>query len=368
MWEKEKIIVFGTGRYFETKKAYISNKYNVVAYIDNKVAIDNRIFDSEGNTIYSPENINCLPNCKIFLMSAKYYEMYEQLTNSGIENERIVFGFLIPPAYDKTEEIIQKYCAKINCEKSKLWLDLDNKSYDVSDEQKFHSVINDLYHKEYKEIDLIASLNSEPLSRRFGKEHGKAIDRFYIEKFLAQNNKFISGDVLEVADSTYTKKYAKGNYIPHILHVNGWGEGNVIKGNLETGEGIIEDSIDCFICTQTIQFIFDVDAVMANIYKLLKDGGAALITAAGIAQISKYDYLNWGEYWRFTQKAMERICEKHFGVGNVKVNSYGNMKVSIAMLYGLSQDDLTKEDFEYEDDQYPMIVSAVCIKRNKDKF
>lgn len=154
-------------------------------------------------------------------------------------------------------------------------------------------------------IHILASMPLNPVSRRFGLERGKAADRYYIEKFLEDNKSCIHGDIMEIADNLYTYMFGTNIKNAFALHVNGWGE-NAIKGNLETGEGIIQNSIDCLICTQTMEHIFDCQAVVDNIYKLLKEDGVALITVGGIKSLSLYDYDNWGEYWKFTKKNVTR--------------------------------------------------------------
>lgn len=141
-----------------------------------------------------------------------------------------------------------------------------------------------------------------------------------------------------------------------------WMGENAIKGNLETGEGIVENSVDCLICTQTIQFIYDLDSVAANIYKMLKPGGNALITAAGISYLSMYDYNNWGEYWKFTRLSMSKIFEKYFDKENIKVDTYGNSKIAMGMMYGLCKEDFRYEDLDYRDEQYPLTVVAKITK------
>lgn len=42
----------------------------------------------------------------------------------------------------------------------------------------------------------------------------------------------------------------------------------------------------------------------------------------------------------------------------MEVFSYGNIKTTVAMLYGVCQEQLNKQDFEYNDEQYPLIVAA----------
>lgn len=137
---------------------------------------------------------------------------------------------------------------------------------------------------------------------------------------------------------------------------------NCIKGNLETGEGIAENSIDCFICTQTIQFIYDVHSVVRNIHRMLKPGGTALVTAHCLGQISLYDYHNWGEYWRFTDISMRRLFAEIFDENKVTVKLWGNIKTAIAFQYGLCAENLHEADFVFHDEQYPGDCIGVSTK------
>ena len=70
----------------------------------------------------------------------------------------------------------------------------------------------------FSKIKLSEILNSKPVSTVFGFDRGTPIDRYYIEKFLKANSSFIKGDVLEIAENDYTKKFAKGDHTSHILH------------------------------------------------------------------------------------------------------------------------------------------------------
>ena len=60
---------------------------------------------------------------------------------------------------------------------------------------------------------------------------------------------------------------------------------------------------------------------------------------------------------------MKALFEPVFGKENVEVQTYGNVKVAVAMLCGLCQEDLKKEDFEVQDSDYPVIISILLKKR-----
>ena len=86
------------------------------------------------------------------------------------------------------------------------------------------------------------------------------------------------------------------------------------------------------------------------------------MTANCLGQLSLYDYHNWGEYWRFTDQSMRKLFAEVFADHNIIVQSWGNIKTAIAYLYGLCAEDLKEEDFAFQDEQYPVIVTAVVRK------
>ena len=47
----------------------------------------------------------------------------------------------------------------------------------------------------------------DPVSRMYGADRGKPVDRWYIERFLAAHTADVRGRVLEVAETTYTEWY-----------------------------------------------------------------------------------------------------------------------------------------------------------------
>lgn len=355
------IIVFGTGKYYEVKKDSIKKIYNIVGFFDNKVEYgDTKLFDNE-NRVINPIQWRDMPEVPIFLMSVKFVEMYEQLVLLGVDNKRIHFGTEFAPVYDPFEELLDECHGKLMVKGKYISLEVDGKEYMFNSTSELERIVREIYREKKPEIDLLRSLPIYPVSRRYGREHGTPIDRYYIEQFLEENKDRIRGDIAEFAEDTYTKRYGKDLKNSYIYHVYGWGE-NVKKINLVTGDGVEEEVLDCLICTQTIQFIYELDKAINNIVRLLKIAGCALITVHGIAQISLYDYRNWGEYWRFTKKTLENMMASYCNI-EYEIHSYGNVKIAAAMLYGLAVEDLDKKDFGYDDEQYPVILTLMVTKK-----
>lgn len=355
------VVIFGIGDYFKYKIKHLMENYKIVAAIDNKCE-DNDVL-CDGIKLYNPKYIKCIKYDYIFIMVSKryIYSIANQLLELGANEEKIKFGFNIKPTFDANEELLLSTGGKIFIKNKKIIINYKQKDYMMNNEKDLEDFFVEKQRENDKYIQYIAEMNDKPFSRRFGAERGVPIDRYYIEKFLDDNKKYIRGDVAEIAENTYTLKYGtdvKESYIYHVEGLNG-----AKRVNLETGEGITENSIDCLILTQTLQTIYNIDKAMKNIKKLLKKNGVALITLPGITQICIRDYNNWGDRWRFTDSvAKEMAVKAGFDLDKIEVKSFGNIKTCFALLYGLCLRDMKQEDFEYSDKQYQMVITVKLIK------
>ena len=167
---------------------------------------------------------------------------------------------------------------------------------------------------------------------------------------------------MEIAEKTYTDRYASGDYTANILTFDKNDSNADIIGNLETGEGIVSDKYNCFIMTQTLPFIFDIKTAAENSIKLLKKGGTLLITVPGITQISRYDMDRWGHYWSFTDLSLRKLYSDIVPSENIEIETFGNVKTAASFLYGYSQEDLIKKDFKKNDNDYQLIIGARITK------
>ncbi len=203
----------------------------------------------------------------------------------------------------------------------------------------------------------------EPVSRYFGCDRGAPADRYYIEKFLNANRSDIRGAVLEVAESCYSKKFGSGVTKYDVLFVDKTNPDATIIGDLSRPETLPEGVVDCFICTQTFNFIYDFKSAIAGAYRMLKPGGVLLATLAGVSQISRHDMDRWGDYWRFTTASAGRAFGEVFGAGAVETECYGNVLSAVALLEGISLEELTEKELDHKDPDYQVIISVRAVKR-----
>lgn len=200
-----------------------------------------------------------------------------------------------------------------------------------------------------------------PVNKHFGFDQPISIDRYYIEKFLKENKRFIKGRVLEIGDSLYTQKF--GSDVAHIDVLNSeLFEFETIVNNLTTGENLPANGFDCIIITQTIQFVYDVKSAMSNVINALKPGGTLLISVLGISQMSHFGMDRSSEYWKFTDKSLKMLLSEFVDESNVCVQSYGNAKVAKAFLDGLTIHDVETEVLDYRDNDYQVVLT---VRANK---
>ena len=82
-----KIVIFGTGVYYQKYKRKIPKNIKIVALLDNNKNLWNTFLDDI--RIYSPQDIFLLKYDKIILLSARAYEMKAQLISQGIFQDNI---------------------------------------------------------------------------------------------------------------------------------------------------------------------------------------------------------------------------------------------------------------------------------------
>jgi hypothetical protein len=213
-------------------------------------------------------------------------------------------------------------------------------------------------------VNLRDLTRTSPVSANFGWDRGTPIDRYYIENFFRANGHLITGRVLEVGDSSYSREFSRGavesfNVLQHAAQ--GGGEATII-GDLTDAATLPPDAFDCFICAQTFQYTFEIGRAVAGAHYLLRPGGVLLATVPGISQISRKDAERYGEFWRFTTGSMERLFSPVFG-GGVEVAGFGNVLAATAFLQGLAQEDLPDRTLlDAADPDYPLIITLVARK------
>jgi hypothetical protein len=203
-----------------------------------------------------------------------------------------------------------------------------------------------------------------PVSDRHGFDRGHPVDRYYIDRFLSGHREDIRGRVLEVKDNGYTRRFGMGVEREDVLDIDPGNPRATIVADLSAvaSTGIGAGGYDCFVLTQTLQYIYDIRGAIAGAHGLLRAGGVLLATVPALSHVaSRHEQVI--DYWRFTPASAAALFGEVFGPAQVQVRSYGNVLTAIAFLAGLATEELSRRELEVNDPDMPVLVTIRAVKR-----
>lgn len=205
--------------------------------------------------------------------------------------------------------------------------------------------------------------NLRPISHIYGFDRGEPIDRYYIEKFLDKNRQFIKGNCLEILNNTYTEKYGGENVSrSDILDIDKNNKSANIYADLRNMPEIANESYDCIILTQVLQFIDDYESAIRECKRIMKSGGVLLATLPSLSRIDVASGVG-RDFWRWTPAGAKYAFSKYFNKEKLEVEGWGNVLVGTGFWVGMAQNDLKKTQMDYWDPNFPILVSIKAQKR-----
>lgn len=211
-------------------------------------------------------------------------------------------------------------------------------------------------------VDFGELRRTRPISDDFGYERGGPVDRYYIEGFMQRHAADVQGRCLEIGDADYTLRFG-GDRVTHpeVLHIDPEADATYI-GDLADGDFLPSDHFDCFVFNQTLHLIYDFEAALRTIERILKPGGVLLMTVPGISNL---DPGEWGPTWHysFTHHSVDLMCERALPNCDVERSSYGNVLTAMSFLHGLSAVELTEAELEDHHLEWSLIHSVRAVKR-----
>jgi len=198
-----------------------------------------------------------------------------------------------------------------------------------------------------------------PISEKFGFDRGTPIDRYYIEKFVEEHKELIKGHCVEIHDDAYIKRFGENKVTQSdALDVDESNKQATIIADLRHMPHVPSDTYDCIVLTQTLGMIDDFESAVRECHRILKPGGWIIVTctATGPALYPEVSF------WRFTEASLKFTFKKLFKPESIKSKTYGNALVAQYMITGLAQEELSREELEYEDVRFPVIVGLIAQK------
>lgn len=203
----------------------------------------------------------------------------------------------------------------------------------------------------------------------FGFHYGKSIDRYYIESFLAAHAENIRGCVAEIGGDKYARRFG-GVRVERcdVLDLDEHNSKCTVRLDLAQTASAPQSRFDCVLCLQTLFEIYDHAAAVASLHKMLKPGGALLVSLPGISQRVRGRMLGGAgmDCWRYTADSANRLFAAAFGQTNVQISTYGNVLAATAFLHGLVESELTRDELEFHDPDYEVLIAVKAVKDGKD--
>jgi SAM-dependent methyltransferase len=159
-----------------------------------------------------------------------------------------------------------------------------------------------------------------------------------------------------VKSDGYVRRYGTNLGRVHVLDVDRANGAATVIGDLGGERPLPAASLDCIVLTQTLQYVWDVRAAVANAHEMLRPGGVLLLSVPALARIESE--LDIDDLWRFTAASARRLLAPAFGEANVSIVSRGNLVVASAFLAGLAASELTARELDDDDERFPVVIAA----------
>jgi hypothetical protein len=168
--------------------------------------------------------------------------------------------------------------------------------------------------------------------------------------------------VLEIGEDRYASGFASTDLDQvDVLDPTGASPRATVIADLTDAPQIPSNTYDCVICTQTLLLIYELRAAITTLHRILKPGGTLLATVPGISPATP-EMATWGDHWRLTSVSARRLLEELFDPLNTTIETYGNVLASAAFLYGLSAQDLRREELDRRDPKYEFLIAMKAVK------
>jgi SAM-dependent methyltransferase len=211
-------------------------------------------------------------------------------------------------------------------------------------------------------LKLLRLARRRPVSQSWGWDRGLPVDRYYIEQFLLEHRSDIHGRVLEVKSADYGHRFGAGIERIDVLDIDADNSEATIVGDLASVADLPEATFDCFLLTQTLQYVYDLHAAVRNAARALRPGGVLLATVPGISRTSTSHPGAARDLWRFTPAACRELAAREFGDSIATVRGYGNALTAAAFIAGLAAGELSPASLEEQDERFPLLIAFRAVK------
>ncbi|MGD9703654.1 MAG: methyltransferase domain-containing protein [Acidimicrobiia bacterium] len=201
----------------------------------------------------------------------------------------------------------------------------------------------------------------EPYSDSYGFERGTAIDRYYIERFLAARTHLFRGRGLEVDNPSYLNEFGGERMTStEVVDINPQNPQATLVADLTDVGSLPAESYDIIVLTQVLHYVPQPERIVQNVVQAVAPGGWILATAPCAGRtLTPAEGI---DHWRATPASMEALFAENAPTYERHHEVFGNLLSGVASLYGLAAGELTPEELDPKDPRFPLIA-AVAVHR-----
>src|SRR5919108_924888 len=116
-----------------------------------------------------------------------------------------------------------------------------------------------------RRVDWGTLRRTSPYSDHYGYDRGQPVDRYYIERFLEDRRRAIRGEVLEVGDAEYTRRFGSDRVTrSDVVDIDPARRQATLIADLCAPASLPASRFDCVILTQTLQLLADQTTALHN--------------------------------------------------------------------------------------------------------
>jgi SAM-dependent methyltransferase len=141
-----------------------------------------------------------------------------------------------------------------------------------------------------------------------------------------------------------------------ILDIDPENQQATIVADLDDAESLPNNAFDCVICTQTLQYVRDIDTALANLWQSLAPGGVLLLSVPAIAKRDPSAALV--DRWRLMPGGLATLVERVCPRAEHEIVGAGNVLVALAVLLGVATEELTPEELGADHGDFPVLSLA----------
>lgn len=272
------ILIFGTGKSSINFIKKLKRSINIVAYIDNDINKQESLF--KGKKIISPKDISIYEYDYIVIASCYYREIIEQLLKLGID------------------------CKYIKCVE------------DTVDVEKYIRDFTPIYSKTSIVLERIGLYKNRVIERELFNPTWLSIffneayfARKGLMKYINKHKKYVKGRCMDLGCGTQPYK--------EILECNEYIGVEIAGDKQDYTENIVyydgevlpfkDDFFDSIFSTQVFEHISNLEEILIECKRVLKNNGVMLITVPFIypEHLMPYDYK------RYTSEGVKKLLEKY---------------------------------------------------------